>query len=305
MNNQSQDKTEYASEVFIDIHAHAIKTPFPQRNGLLPFPTPEQLLRYYDKIGVAQSVLLPLIGPEFYLPQSNEEVLGIAERFPGRFIPFCNIHPRAICNSPEAPLSEILLQYKDKGCKGIGEVICNMRFDNPFMLNFFKHVEIAKMPLTFHLAWRIDKVYGIYDDPGLPMLEQTLRKFPNIKFFGHSRVFWSEIGILREAKDRSGCPDYPIDAEGAVPRLMRKYPNLYGDLSAGSGYNALKRDPEYAVQFITEFQDRLLFGQDICSPPGGPPELVNLLIEMKDSGKISLEIFNKIARSNAIRLLKL
>lgn len=291
--------------MFIDIHAHAFKTPFLQVDGLAPFPTPEQLVEHYNNIGVEQAALLPLIGPEYYPCQGNEEILEIADRFPGRFIPFCNIHPRAVNNSSTAPLSDVMKKYKDKGCKGIGEVTVNMPFNDPFMLNFFKHVEIAKLPLTFHIAHRIDNVYGIYDDPGLPLLEQTLQKFPGIKFFGHSQTFWAEMSILREENDRAGYPDYPIDAEGAVPKLMRKYPNLYGDLSAGSGCNALSRDPEYAIKFMTEFQDRLMFGLDICSPPSGVPNLVKFLTEMKDAGKISIKIFNKIARGNAIRLLNL
>ena len=258
--------------MFIDIHAHAFKTPFLQIDGRAPFPTPEQLVEHYNNIGVEQAVLLPLVGPEFYPGQGNEEILEIADRFPGRFIPFCNIHPRAINNSPDAPLSDVMKKYKDKGCKGIGEVTVNMRFDDPYMLNFFKHVEIAKLPLTFHIAHCIDNVYGIYDDPGLPLLEATLQKFPGISFLGHSQSFWAEIATLREENDRAGYPKYPVDAEGAVPKLMRKYPNLYGDLSAGSGCNALTRDPEYAVKFMTEFQDRLMFGLDICSPPEGCPE---------------------------------
>jgi len=291
--------------MFIDIHAHAFKTPFLQVDGRAPFPTPEQLIEHYNDIGVEQAVLLPLVGPEFYSGQGNEEILEIADRFPGRFIPFCNIHPRAINNSSDAPLSDVMKKYRDKGCRGIGEVTVNMRFDDPYMLNFFKHVEIAGLPLTFHIAHCIDNVYGIYDDPGLPLLEATLQKFPGISFLGHSQSFWAEIGTLREEHDRAGYPAYPLDAEGAVPKLMRKYPNLYGDLSAGSGCNALARDPKYAVKFMTEFQDRLLFGLDICSPPEGVPELVKFLVEMKDSGRISLEIFNKIARTNAIRLLNL
>ena len=291
--------------MFIDIHAHAFKTPFLQIDGRAPLPTPEQLIEHYNNIGVEQAVLLPLVGPEFYPGQGNEEILEIADRFPGRFIPFCNIHPRAINNSSSAPLSDVMKKYKDKGCKGIGEVTVNMPFNDPYMLNFFKHVEIAELPLTFHIAHCIDNVYGIYDEPGLPLLEETLQKFPGIKFFGHSQSFWAEIGTLREVNDRAGYPDYPIDAEGAVPKLMRKYPNLYGDLSAGSGCNALTRDPEYALKFMTEFQDRLMFGLDICSPPSGVPNLVKFLTEMKDSGRISMEIFNKIARGNAVRLLDL
>jgi predicted TIM-barrel fold metal-dependent hydrolase len=291
--------------MFIDIHAHTVKTPFLQIDGPLPFPTPEQLIEHYNDIGVEQAVLLPLIGPEFYPGQGNEEILEIVDRFPGRFIPFCNIHPRAINNSPDAPLSDVMKKYKDKGCKGIGEVTSNMRFDDPYILNFLKHVEIAGLPLTFHIAPCIDNTYGLYDDPGLPLLETTLQKYSGITFLGHSQCFWSEIGTLREVNDRAGYPDYPVDAEGAVPKLMRKYPNLYGDLSAGSGCNALTRDPEYAVKFMTEFQDRLMFGLDICSPPKNVPKLVKFLTEMKDSGKISLEIFNKISRGNAIHLLNL
>ena len=291
--------------MFIDIHAHAFKTPFLQIDGRAPFPTPEQLIEHYDKIGVEQAVLLPAVGPEFYPGQTNEEILEIVERFSGRFIPFCNIHPRAINNSPTAPLSDLFKKYKDKGCKGVGEVTANMPFNDPYMLNFFKHVEIAEMPLTFHIAQCIDNTYGIYDEPGLPLLEETLQKFPGINFLGHSQCFWTEMSPLRDINDREIYPEFPINEEGAVPKLMRKYPNLYGDLSAGSGCNALTRDPEYAVKFMTEFQDRLLFGLDICCPPENTPALVNFVIKMKDSGKISLDIFNKIAKENAVKLLKL
>ena len=85
---------------------------------------------------------------------------------------------------------------------------------------------------------------------------------------------------------------------------MRKYQNLYGDLSAESGYNALARDPEYAVQFLNEFSDRLLFGTDICRPTQKVP-IVNFLINLVEKGKISEEVFKKVARENAIKLLNL
>ena len=81
-------------------------------------------------------------------------------------------------------------------------------------------------------------------------------------------------------------------------------PRLDGDLSAGSGYNALARDKEYAATFLNEFQDRLLFGTDICSPDTLTP-LVDFLMELKHSKLISEEVFKKIARENAIKLLGL
>ena len=56
--------------------------------------------------------------------------------------------------------------------------------------------------------------------------------------------------------------DAPVIPGGRVSELLRKYPNLYGDMSGGSGRLALSRDPEHARRFITEFQDRLLFARD-------------------------------------------
>jgi hypothetical protein len=138
----------------------------------------------------------------------------------------------------------------------------------------------------------------------LPQLERCLGKFPKLRFLAHSQAFWAEMAPLQTPADRWGYPNDPIDREGVVPKLFRRYPNLYGDLSSGSGYNALHRDPDYAVQFLQEFQDRLLFGTDICAPDTDTP-LVDFLIELRDSQRISEAIFSKVARENAVQLLAL
>ena len=83
---------------------------------------------------------------------------------------------------------------------------------------------------------------------------------------------------------------------------MRKYPNLCGDLSAGSGQNALMRDPEFAYKFLEEFQDRLYFGTDICSPTNDF-KLTFFLDEAVENGHISQECYNKVCRENALKLL--
>jgi hypothetical protein len=85
---------------------------------------------------------------------------------------------------------------------------------------------------------------------------------------------------------------------------MRKYPNLHGDLSAGSGCNALMRDREYAAKFMTEFQDQLYFGTDICSTRNFDfaRNYISFLLEMRDNGEITAEVFEKIARGNARKL---
>ncbi len=283
--------------MLIDIHAHAFSRPGPRE-----FCSPEQLLDRYDEIGVDVGVLLPLVSPEVYLPQSNEEVLSIVEEHDDRFLAFCNLDPRALTNTSRAPLADLLDYYRDAGCRGVGEVMPNLTFLDPMVQNLFHCAEMAGLPLTFDMSTRIGGAYGLYDEPGLPQLELSLRRYPDLRFFGHGPPFWAEIGALRRDDDRGGYPSYGVDEEGAVPRLLREYPNLHGDLSAGSGYNALARDREYAARFLGEFQDRLMFGLDICAPDQGVP-LVGFLDELLDEGSLSSRAFAKITYRNAERVL--
>jgi len=288
--------------MFIDIHAHAYRTASPPSAPV--FSTPAQVLKRYDELQIEKGVLLPLVSPEVYLPQSNEDILDMARASNGRFIPFCNIDPRALSNSADAPLGDLLCYYRDQGCKGIGEVMPNLPFLHPLMLNLFRHVAAVGLPLIFDMSTRLGAGYGLYDDPGLPQLEACLRGFAKLTFLGHGPPFWAEIGTLDTPADRAVYPEYPVREEGVVPKLFRRYPNLHGDLSAGSGYNALARDPDYAARFINEFQDRLMFGTDICAPEQAI-QLPAFLLQLKREGKISEEVFGKVARQNAVRLLSL
>jgi len=291
--------------MFIDIHVHFRKYQTILRNGKYTYSTPEQLLKRYDELGIEKAVVLPGGGPECRIQaQSEEEVLEICRKYPDRFIPFCNVDPRSVTNSPDAPLDELLIYYKQQGCKGIGEVTANLPFLNPLVQNLFRHAEKVGLPVTFHIAAQIGGAYGLYDDPGLPQLERTLQRFPNLCFLGHSQPFWAEMAQLETPADRYRYPSYPVKKEGVVPKLFRRYKNLLGDLSAYSGFNAISRDIDYGVEFLNEFQDRLFFGTDIC-PPDTPTPLVDFLKKLRDEGRISKSVFNKIARENAVKLLGL
>lgn len=290
--------------MFIDLHGHAFRDPYPGPDGKPVFSTPEQLLARYDELGVEKGALLPIVNPEVYLPQSNEEILSIARQYPDRFIPYCNIDPRAVTNSGGAPLDYLLRHYKDQGCKGIGEVMPNLPFTDPLVWNLFAHAQSVGLPLTFDISARIGGTYGLYDDPGLPQLEASLWAFPDLIIVCHGPAFWAEIAELESPDGRSGYPGGPIRVEGAVARLLRGYPNMRCDLSAYSGYNALARDPNYAVTFLNEFSDRLLFGLDICAHDQ-PAPIVALLTDLKATGRLSETAFARIARENAIELLGL
>jgi predicted TIM-barrel fold metal-dependent hydrolase len=297
--------------LFIDIHCHAYR----KRPPVYSFSTPEQVIDRYDALGIEKGALLPIVSPEIYLPQANEDLLDMVEQYPDRFFAFCNIDPRALTNSSHAPLGDLLRYYKDQGCKGLGEVMPNLPVMDPMVQNLFKHAQDVGLPVTFDGSDQLTGDFGLYDDPGLPQLEHTLQCYPNLLLFGHGPVFWSEIARLETPGERGyifrrdggqvgRLPRGPVQEEGVVPKLLRLYPNLHGDLSDFTAYNALARDSEYGPKFLTEFQDRLLFGTDLCYPDM-PIPLVDLLLDWRDTGKISEEVFRKVARENAVRLFQL
>lgn len=290
--------------MFIDVHAHAYLYDYPPQDGYTQFATAEEVIQRYDELGIEKGILLPLIGPETYIPQSNAEVMEICKRYPDRFVPFFNIDPRGIKNSEFTDFSPWIDWFKEHGCLGVGEFMPNLRFLDPRVLNMFRQFEAAGLPVIFDDTVYVNYHYGLVDDPGLPQLEMVLNMFPKLILLGHGPAFWSEIGVLETVYDRGRYPNYPIKEEGAVPKLFRRYQNLWGDLSAGSGYNALARDVDYAVHFLNEFQDRLCFGTDICYAKQNLP-LAGFLIDLKKSGRISEDVFEKIARGNIKRLLNI
>ena len=296
--------------MFIDIHSHAYRyTPvFGCR-----FCTAEQLIEEFDKLDIDKGVVQPIVSPENYSPQTNEAILDMAEKYPDRIIPFCNIDPRGGKNSPTTDFTPILQHYKDRGCKGIGEVMPKMEIADPKMQNFLYHAEKVGLSVTFDGSPQKDRGFGVYDDPGLPQLELTLMSFPELIVFAHGPLFWSELARLETVGERGyiytiynkhmgRMAEGPIKEEGVLPKLMRKYPNLYGDLSDPTPCHMLSRDREFSAKFMEEFQDRLFFGTDMCFPGMDVP-IIRFLKKMRDDGMISKEIFEKIAYKNAEKFL--
>jgi len=296
--------------VFFDAHAHCAKSHGYAPGGVYYECTPDELLRLYDKHGIDRGILLPDLNPEgAYRCQSNEEIMEIAAAHPDRFVPFCNVDPRVAGIGKDAPFEKILLHYRDLGCRGLGEICCRLPFLDERVQALFAAAEKVGFSVTFHMApENREGCYGLVDDPGLPQLEETLRRFPKLRVFGHSQPFWFEMSTYPEGTNRNAYPEGPVTEEGALVRLMRTYPNLYGDLSANSGARALTRDRAHAVKFIEEFQDRLLFGLDMCCPAvpaSTDPALPPFLKSLRDSGEISQAVFTKIARGNILRELGL
>ncbi len=295
----------------IDMHVHAVPKRFTPRmqKGAVSYAEPHELREIYDLYNIEKGLLLPSgsyaacthdvisMREAYNLVKDNSETLGWW---------FCNVNPLWGKNSPDTDLSHFLLFYKEKGAKGIGEVTENRPFDDPYMMNLMKHCEACEMPFLFHLGAKGND-YGIIDPLGLPGLEMALKTFPKLKFIGHSQKFWAEMSGDVTQENRSGYPTGKVVEGGRVPELMRKYKNLYCDLSAGSGSNAIMRDAEFGYKFLEEFSDRIFFGTDICSPLNINNPMLKLsayLDEAVQNGCISYDTYAKVSRENALEFLK-
>ena len=288
----------------IDIHAHTTML----ENGFSSLTRrrimPHELKMEYEKLGIEKGFILPLLSPEgLYSVQSNEEAEYIANNNSDFLYWCCNVDPRMMRNAPDADLSGLLNSFKERGAVAVGEVTANMYIDDPYLENLFYHCSLCGLPAIIHMAPRHGGDYGIIDDLGMPRLEKLLKKYPKLTIVGHSQCFWSEIGNEIDDTTRSGYPKGKVN-EGRLAKILRECPNLCCDLSAGSGFNALSRDPDYAYRFIEEFSDILMFGSDFVVP-----NQVNYLSEWLDTsfekGYISEENYKKICRENAIRIFNL
>ena len=289
----------------IDVHAHL--TIFPQyRVNISEMICAEELLKIYDELNIEMGIILPIISPEGSSRNLTSESAKFAvDNNPQRFDWFCNVDPRAISNTDTAPLDRILSHYKGLGAKGVGEISAELYADDPRYDNLFHHCEELDMPVIFHIAPSLNGHFGMVDELHLPRLEKMIKKHPKLKFIGHSQRFWSEISADVTEEIRGGYPTGKV-IDGKIAELLRNYDNVYCETSAGSGANALMRDPEYTAKFFEEFSDRIMYGCDITSATTREPHTFDAFLDKcLDEGIISMNNYKKLVRNNAIDILKL
>ena len=63
----------------------------------------------------------------------------------------------------------------------------------------------------------------------------------------------------------------------------------------------MKQDEDFAIRFLTEFQDRLFFGTDSCNSTCDANYQGKLWFDaLHDSGRLPEGVWKKICRNNAI-----
>jgi hypothetical protein len=291
----------------IDMHVHSQLSCGPERLRGGTWPTPEEVREAYDAIGIEKGVEMPRLAPErMHDPITSRDAEFLARTYPDTIgWWFCALDPRMANNSPHDDLSYYLDFFKERGAKGVGELQANLYIDDPRVMNLLYHCQKSHLPITIHFG-KLGEGCGIADDLGLPRLEKILREFPDLKILAHAMTFWSEISADVTEKERNGYPTGKIQREGRIAKLLRQYPNLFCDLSAKSGLNALTRDAEYAYEFLEEFSDQILFATDISSSKtlrGSAQKLSDFLDNAYKNSNISQKAYQKICRENALSLL--
>jgi len=271
----------------IDVHAHLT---FPTRpDHPRPQLTAEQLVSRMDQEGIERAVLLPMESPDTDAgAMRTEDILEAVRRFPTRLIPFLHVDPRV-----RALEEQIEYLATEHGCRGYGEMLDGLWIDDPLHKRVYAKCTELGLPVLFDM-----NVRSCMDEPGLPRMETVLQEFPDCIFIGHGPCWWTNISA--DADGTGGYPQEPVVPGGAVERLLGEHDNMYADLSAGSGYNALTRDPEFTHGFIDRHWRKLMFGTDIVRPTDCL-EIVQWMREFPLTG----EQYQAIAAGTARRILGL
>ena len=275
----------------IDVHTHIGRV----WHGR-PWLTAGKLVRWMDRHGIEMACVMAVENPEelhYYVP--TPYILKSCRRHPDRLIPFCNVDPRIHNSSPQSPFRPIIEEYVEQGAKGFGEMLSGLPVDDPRRMEIYHVCGELKLPVTLH----IDHLRGT-DALGLPGLRRVLAECPDTTFFAHAMHWWAEVSADVQEADKGGYPTRPVVPGGAVEVLFEEFPNIYGDLSAGSGYNALTRAPAFGRAFLERWHRRLCFATDYLMPGQQCP-----IIEFIRTVDIPRRARRQIAEGNARRILKL
>ena len=182
------------------------------------------------------------------------------ERRPGHFA-------RSVATDPSQADADKLLRDAIKGgAVSIGELKFHLALDSPEMRRVYDIAAELQVPVMMHI-----QTFPHFDgelpyNTGYPQFDKTLRAYPRTTFIGHGDLFWANISA--DVPTDRGYPAGPIKKGGLTDRWLSDFPNLYADMSANSGNNALSRDPEFSPGFITRHKSKLIFGSD-CSCTDG------------------------------------
>lgn len=227
----------------------------------------DELRAHQARMGATTTILLPA-GRDASRPSThegranglqarargNDDCLRFARAYPGAYRFGANDVPDLDGAVPEID------RYLKQGAVVIAEQKFGVECDAPEMQRIYQLAASARVPVLMH--WQ----FGMYNH-GFERFHRMLEKYPSVNFIGHAQTWWGNISGSF-ADQTVMYPSGPVVRGGLTDRYLGDYPNMFGDLSAGSGLNALTRDEGFTRDFLARHQDKLLFGSD-CSDAEG------------------------------------
>jgi len=269
-------------------------------------PQPAANLAHLDGAGVTKANLLTR-------NDATEQVRVLAAMVPGRFTWFNSYD----VSQPET--ERVLAQAVKDGAQGFGEMKFHVAADGPEYRRVYALAADLGVPILIHFQ-EVDHFpnEGPWATGFARTFASILKAYPKTTFIGHADAFWANVSA--DYRNDAAYPSGPVARGGVTDKWLGDYANLFGDLAANSGNNAMSRDPAFTADFLKRHQDKLLFGSDCsCSDGhGGGVSQSNNPAAARMAGKCvaretltllkrstSPDVFQKLVWGNAHRLLRI
>ena len=236
---QNPSSSEWGGPI-LDIHSHL-------RPGL------DANMVHMEGCGVSKAVLLTR-------GSVVERVKEIQAKYPNRFIWSASTD----ITKPDAV--EVLTKAVKDGAQGFGELKFHVEADGPELRRMYALAGELDVPILVHFQEVPHfEGEGVWST-GFKRFAAMLKAYPKTRFIGHADAFWANVSA--DYAEQESYPTGLIKRGGITDKLLGDYANLFGDLSANSGNNALSRDPDFTTDFLARHQNKLVFGSDCACQDG-------------------------------------
>ncbi len=258
----ADELSKVPAELSIDIHQHTL---YKARNNAA-------LIAHQRAMGVTQTILLPA-GSSVIRDSTNQgrynglggagvggndTAFALAQEYPKEFLFGSN----EVTDLPEARTA--IESYLKRGAVIIGEQKFSVQCDSRESQRLYELAGEYHVPILLHFQ---HNTYNL----GFEFFHKMLEKYPNTTFIGHAQTWWANID--KNHSDQTILyPKGPVTAGGMTDRYLSDYPNMFADMSAGSGLNALTRDEDHARGFLERHQEKILYGSDCDDHFGTGPK---------------------------------